>query len=217
MHPYPNPEEGVVSKAQKTHGPPPLCKGKQREPKWSAKMSPEFNGGFRLQRRRLRQETQQLLRAGSGVKGAPAKRGVHRRPLTPRPARHPRCGTKPRAVDGASSSVGAWGWSRPRPVSLNPTVDLATTSHLPDLQSPTMIRFPNSPFSCKGRQGAQSICRWKEVHRGYPRATLHASRWQGAGGFAQPQAAGGDHAATPRDCASWYTLRQSRALARRTP
>lgn len=83
-------------------------------------------------------------------------------------------------MDWASPLVGAWGWSRPRRVSLNPTVDLATTSHLSDLQSPTMIRFPNSPFGCKGRQGAQSICRWTEVHHGNPRATLHVSRWYGA-------------------------------------
>ena len=84
----------------------------------------------------------------SGVKGGPAKRDVYRRPLTPRKARQNCHRTK--RTPGIPLRVST-------KARLLRILGAATsTNHVFDLQLPTMIPFPNSPFYCKGRQGAQS-------------------------------------------------------------
>src|SRR5690242_18384272 len=89
--------------------------------------------------------------------GRPARRGVHRRPLTPRAARDNGLRDEAKFVEwsfvlsrklldvldqGSSPSI--------------PTVEISSTNHVFDLHLQTMIGSPNSPSYCQGRQGAQS-------------------------------------------------------------
>src|SRR6267143_4680959 len=109
--------------------------------------------------------------------GRPAKRGVHRRPLKPR-GRLARLNW-PRSLAlfaGLRLTCRIPLWLSTKARLFESYGESYSTNHVFDLRLQTMIRSPNSPFSCQGRQGAQSTSRWSFLHHRASRATLHASR-----------------------------------------